>query len=280
VFVDVDPETYTMDVARLEEAITPRTRAIVPVHLYGQPADLDPILDIARRYRLAVVEDACQAHGARYKGRRVGAIGLAGCFSFYPAKNLGAYGEGGALVTNDETVYRAALSLREHGQSRRYHHDRVGYNYRMDGLQGAVLRVKLRYLEQWTAARRRHASRYTALLAATGAATPVEAPCAHGVYHLYVIRAEERDGLRQALDRAGIGTGIHYPVPCHLQRAYADLNHRPGDFPEAERCAATILSLPMYAELTEEQIVGVGSAVAEHLSRARLTGAGVQRLSA
>jgi dTDP-4-amino-4,6-dideoxygalactose transaminase len=266
VFVDVDPQTYTMDVARLEEAITPRTRAIVPVHLYGQPADLDPILTIAGRRGLAVIEDACQAHGAQYKGRRVGAIGLAGAFSFYPAKNLGAYGEGGALVTNDETVYRAVRSLRDHGQSRRYYHDTVGYNYRMDGLQGAILRVKLRYLEQWTAARRRHAVRYTTLLAGADVVSPVEAPYASAVYHLYVVRTEARDELRCRLDRTGIGTGIHYPVPCHQQRAYAELGHRAGDFPQAERCAATVLSLPMYPELTEEQITRVGSLVAEHAS--------------
>jgi dTDP-4-amino-4,6-dideoxygalactose transaminase len=266
VFVDVRPDTYTLDVAGLEGAITPRTRAIIPVHLYGQPADLDPISEVARRHGLAVIEDACQAHGARYKGRRVGAIGLAGCFSFYPSKNLGACGEGGALVTNDEAVAVAARRLRDHGQSRRYHHDVVGYNYRLDALQAAILRVKLRYLDQWTAARRQHAARYTELLASTGVAGPVEAAYAHAVYHLYVVQAAEREALREHLARNGIATGIHYPVPCHLQPAYANLGYQRGDFPETERAAATILSLPMYPELTEEQVTHIASVVAQHVA--------------
>ena len=268
VFVDVRPDTYTLDVAGLEGAITPRTRAIIPVHLYGQPADLDPIGEVARRHGLAVIEDACQAHGARYKGRRVGAIGRAGCFSFYPSKNLGACGEGGALVTNDETVALAARRLRDHGQSQRYHHDAVGYNYRLDALQAAILRVKLRYLDQWTAARRQHAARYTALLAATGVAGPVEAAYAHAVYHLYVVQVAERDALREQLARSGIATGVHYPVPCHLQPAYAHLGHQRGDFPQTERSAATILSLPMYPELTEEQVTRIASVVAQHVAPA------------
>jgi dTDP-4-amino-4,6-dideoxygalactose transaminase len=269
VFVDVRPDTYTIDVARLEAAITPRTRAIIPVHLYGQPADLDPIVEIAQQHRLAIVEDACQAHGARYKGRRVGTSGVAGCFSFYPAKNLGAYGDCGALVTNDEAVALMARRLRDHGQSTRYYHDVVGYNYRMDALQAAILRVKLRHLEEWTAARRRHAARYTALLAGPDVVTPVEAPWAEAVYHLYVVRVQEREALREHLTRAGIGTGIHYPVPCHLQRAYASLGYRTGDFPHTEQCAAAILSLPMYPELTEEQIARVASEVASPLREDR-----------
>jgi dTDP-4-amino-4,6-dideoxygalactose transaminase len=265
VFVDVNPESHTLDFTKLEAAITPRTRAIVPVHLYGQPADLDPILDLARRRGLVVIEDACQAHGARYKGRRVGAIGLAGCFSFYPAKNLGAYGEGGALATNDERIYRTARTLRDHGQSKPYYHDAVGYNYRMDSLQGAILRVKLRYLERWTEARRRHAACYTSLLSTGTVTTPREMSYAQAVYHLYVVRSRDRDSLRQRLARAAIETGIHYPIPCHLQRAYAHLGHKLGDFPEAERCAGEVLSLPMFPELTEEQVAEIASVVTEHV---------------
>jgi dTDP-4-amino-4,6-dideoxygalactose transaminase len=285
VFVDVDPATHLLDVMGLETAITPRTRAIIPVHLYGQPADLDPMLEVARRHGLAVVEDACQAHGARYKGRRVGALGLAGCFSFYPAKNLGAYGDGGALVTNDATVAETVRRLRDHGQSRRYYHDTIGYNYRLDALQAAILRVKLRYLDAWTAARRRHAARYTALLADTRVVTLAEASYAQAVYHLYVVQVPDRDALREELARAGIDTGIHYPVPCHLQRAYADLGHKPGDFPNAERAAASILSLPMYPELTEAQMSRVVSLVTDHVtgmaravvSRDALPAAGARR---
>jgi dTDP-4-amino-4,6-dideoxygalactose transaminase len=264
VFVDVDSESYTLDTSRLEAAITPRTKAIVPIHLYGQPADLDPILDLAKHRGLAVVEDACQAHGAWYKGRRVGAIGLAGCFSFYPAKNLGAYGEGGALATNDERVFRMARSLRDHGQSKRYYHDVLGYNYRMDGLQGAILRVKLRHLEQWTETRRSHAERYNSLLRGGTVATPVESPNARGVYHLYVIRVRNRDSLQRRLAQADVGTGIHYPIPCHLQRAYTHLGYRVGDFPSAEGCAEEVLSLPMFSELTEDQITKIASLVVNH----------------
>jgi dTDP-4-amino-4,6-dideoxygalactose transaminase len=198
----------------------------------------------------------------------VGALGLSGCFSFYPTKNLGAYGEGGALVTNDQSVYRAARTLRDHGQSRRYYHDTVGYNYRMDGVQGAVLRVKLRHLEAWTEARRRIAASYGTLLAAADVTTPTELPHARAVYHLYVVRTETRDALRERLREAGIATGIHYPVPCHLQRAYADLGHTTGDFPHAERGASTVLSLPMFAELTDSQVADVAIAVSEHIAAA------------
>jgi dTDP-4-amino-4,6-dideoxygalactose transaminase len=252
VFVDVEPATLTIDPARVEAAITARTRAVVPVHLYGQPADMDPILAIARRHGLAVIEDAAQAHGALYKGRRAGSIGDLACFSFYPGKNLGAYGEGGCVVTDDPGHARVIRMLRDWGQDRRYHHVRLGYNYRLDGIQGAILRVKLRHLEEWTEARRRHAARYDALLGGDGIERPVALPHNRHVYHVYAVRVAERDRVQQAMAAAGVHTGIHYPVPVHLQPAYAELGHRAGDFPRSEAAAAEVLSLPMYPELTEE----------------------------
>jgi dTDP-4-amino-4,6-dideoxygalactose transaminase len=252
VFVDVDPATLTLDPARLEEAITPRTRAVVPVHLYGQPADMDPILEVARRHGLAVIEDAAQAHGARYRGRRAGGIGDLACFSFYPGKNLGAYGEGGCVVTDDAARAGTVRMLRDWGQDRRYHHARLGYNYRLEAMQGAILRVKLRRLEAWTEARRAHAAEYDVLLDADGVARPAAAPDAHHVYHVYAVRVPERDRVQQAMASAGVQTGIHYPVPVHLQPAYAALGHRAGDFPHSEAAAAEVLSLPMYPELTGE----------------------------
>ncbi len=261
VFVDIDERTYNIDVTKIKRAITPKTKAIIPVHLYGQPADLDPILEIADTHGLVTIEDAAQAHGAVYKERRVGGFGRVGCFSFYPGKNLGAYGEGGALVTNDESVYRAARMLRDHGQRQRYHHDAVGYNYRMDGIQGAVLRVKLRYLDRWIEARRRLAHMYSDLLAGTGVVLPYESPHSSGVYHLYVIRTAERDLLRGQLSESGIQTGLHYPVPCHLQKAYADLGYKEGDLPVTEVCARELLSLPLFAELTEEEVRKVAEKV-------------------
>jgi dTDP-4-amino-4,6-dideoxygalactose transaminase len=269
VFVDADPVSYTINVARIEAAITPRTRAILPVHLYGQPADLDPILQLAEKYQLSVIEDAAQAHGSRYKGRRVGALGRAGCFSFYPGKNLGAYGEGGAIVTDDPQIARRARMLRDHGSERKYHHEMIGYNFRLEGLQGAVLGVKLRHLDRWNALRRAHAARYRELLKRVRVTLPPEMPYAYHVYHLFVIQADERDRLRAALDGAGIQTGIHYPVPIHLQPAYGWRGHRAGDFPEAERQARRVLSLPMYPELTAEQIERVAEVCARAVSSAR-----------
>ncbi|HEY9855449.1 MAG TPA: DegT/DnrJ/EryC1/StrS family aminotransferase [Stenomitos sp.] len=263
VFVDVDPQTYTMDPTLVEAAITPRTKAILPVHLYGQPADMDPIMEIARKHGLVVIEDAAQAHGAEYKGRRVGSIGDLGCFSFYPGKNLGAYGEGGLVSTNNDAFARTVRMLRDWGAERKYHHELKGYNYRMEGIQGAILGVKLRYLEQWTEARRAHAARYDALLAGAGVVTPVARPDVRHVYHVYAVRHPHREALQQELGRREVQTGIHYPIPVHLQPAYADLGYREGDFPVTERVAKEVLSLPMFPELTEGQIQAVVTAVRE-----------------
>jgi dTDP-4-amino-4,6-dideoxygalactose transaminase len=261
VFVDIDPVSYTIDVSQIESAITERTKAILPVHLYGQPADMDPILEIARRHGLTVIEDAAQAHRAEYKGRRVGGIADLGCFSFYPGKNLGAYGEGGIVVTSDPKHAQTIQMLRDWGQERRYHHVLKGYNYRMDGIQGAILRVKLRYLDAWTAARRSHAAQYDELLANTAVKTPATMPYSHHVYHIYAVRSQHREVLQTALQAQGIQTGIHYPIPVHLQPAYSDLGYQAGDFPHAEQVAQEVFSLPMYAELSSTQV----STVAEQL---------------
>jgi dTDP-4-amino-4,6-dideoxygalactose transaminase len=261
VFVDVYPKTFTMDVTKIEAAITPRTKAILPVHLYGQAADMDPILAIARRHNLVVIEDACQAHGATYKGVRVGALGDAGCFSFYPGKNLGAYGEGGALVTNREDIAKTARMLRDWGAEKKYRHVLKGFNYRMEGLQGAILGVKLRYLDEWTRARQAHARAYNALLAGSDVEPPLQADYAGHVYHVYAVRTQDRAGMQRTLSANGIATGIHYPIPVHLQPAHADLGYKAGDFPEAERAADEVLSLPMYPELSQTQIEQVAAAV-------------------
>lgn len=264
VFVDIDPQTYTLDPRLLEQAITPRTKAIIPVHLFGQPADLDPILDLARRRGLFVIEDACQAHGADYRGHRAGSLGIAGCFSFYPGKNLGAFGEAGAVVTNDDALRRKVEMLRDHGQARKYHHDLVGWNGRMDGIQGAVLSIKLKHLERTNAARRVHAAHYHRRLAHFGQIiTPYEATYARHVYHIYALRVSQRDRVLRELGERGIGCGIHYPVPVHLQAAYRQLGHQPGDFPVAERCASELLSLPMFPELTDEQVESVARTLGE-----------------
>jgi dTDP-4-amino-4,6-dideoxygalactose transaminase len=259
--VDIDSKSYTMDPGQVENAITKRTKAILPVHLYGQPADLDPIREIASRRGVMLIEDAAQAHGAEYKGRRVGTIGDIGCFSFYPGKNLGAYGEGGALVTNNSNFARTARLLRDWGQERKYYHRIKAYNYRMDGIQGAILRVKLRYLEKWTADRQRHAQHYDKLLQGGPVVTPLQMPYARHVYHIYAIRTLHRSSLQQALDIQGIQTGIHYPIPVHLQEAYSDLGYKQGDFPCSEEVAAEVLSLPMYAELSHQQIEAISQVV-------------------
>lgn len=253
VFVDIEPTTYTMDVVQVERAITSRTRALLPVHLYGQMADLSPLLELCERHGLALIEDAAQAHGAEYAGRRAGGMSRVGCFSFYPGKNLGAYGEGGAVTTNDRGIAERIRLLRDHAQSDKYRHEEVGFNYRMDGLQGAVLGVKLAHLEAWNAARRQAASRYAALLQGTSLVLPREAAGRCSVWHLYVVRHPRRERLRQALTAAGIGSGLHYPIPVHLQPAYAHLGHKVGDFPVTEQVARECLSLPMYAEITEAQ---------------------------
>jgi len=261
VFVDVDPLTWTMDPARIEAAITPRTKAILPVHLHGLTADMDPILAVACKHGLKVVEDAAQAHGAEYKGRRAGSLGDVGCFSFYPGKNLGAYGEGGAVTSNDAEVMKTVRMLRDWGQARKYEHVLKGFNARLDEIQAAVLRVKLRHIEAWTDARRAHAASYDAGLAGAVAGVPRPAAHARHVYHVYAVRAADRDGLQQHLQDAGVATGIHYPVPVHLQPAYADLGYKAGDFPVAERLGREFLSLPMFAELEPAQIEAVCAAM-------------------
>lgn len=263
VFVDINPQTYNIDVDQVEAAITSRTRAIIPVHLYGQPADMDSILAIARRHGLAVVEDACQAHGARYKGRRVGALGAAAAFSFYPSKNLGAYGDGGMVVTNDEQLAQAARMLRNYGQPQKYVHQIKGYNYRLDTLQAAVLRVKLRCLDSWLSARRKHAARYCEFLADLPTTLPWEPGFAHSVYHLFVIRVDQRNELMSHLSAKGIDTGIHYPIPIHLQPAFGELGYSTGSFPVTETLVGQILSLPMYPELSDDAIGYVVESIRE-----------------
>lgn len=261
VLVDIDPDTCNMDATLLESAITPRTRAIMPVHLYGQPADMDAVLEVAERYGLVVIEDACQAHGASYKGKSVGSLGHAAAFSFYPGKNLGAYGDAGAVVTSDARAAETVRKLRNYGSAKKYHHELRGFNRRLDTLQAAVLRVKLRYLHAWNEARRGHAQRYGALLKGLGVTTPAEAPYARSVYHLYVVRTSAREALQAHLAAEGVATGVHYPVPVHLQAAYRDLGYREGDFPVTERLAGEILSLPMYPELTSEELERVAKSV-------------------
>jgi len=254
VLVDIDPLTYTIDVSLIEHAITERTKAIMPVHLYGQPADMDPIMEVARQHGLVVIEDACQAHGARYKGKRVGSLGDAAAFSFYPAKNLGAYGDGGMVVCRDGNVANAVRMLRNYGQEKKYHHLLRGYNRRLDTIQAAILRVKIRYLDEWNAARREHAQTYGDLLSNSRAALCVEPDYAESVYHLYVIRVPNRDALRESLHENGVSTGIHYPVPIHRQPAYQDLGYAEGSLPVTESYAEQILSLPMYPELDHDSV--------------------------
>lgn len=255
VFVDIDEQTYNLNPNLLEAAISEKTKAVIPVHLFGQTADMDPILAIAKKYSLKVIEDACQAVGAEYKERRAGSMGDAGCFSFYPGKNLGAYGEGGAVITNYHPLDAYTRKLRDHGQAQKYIHTMIGWNARMDGLQGAILDVKLKYLDTWTKARRKNARLYKQLISKIdGVVVPEEADYARHVYHVYAIRVQNRDELLNFLKEKDIHCGIHYPIPLHLQQAYASLGYRKGDFPVAEKCAAEFLSLPMFPELTSEQI--------------------------
>ena len=263
VFVDIDPRSYTMDPTKLEAAITKHTKAIIPVHLYGQPCDMDPIMAIAKRHNLIVIEDAAQAHGAEYKGRRVGSIGDMGCFSFYPGKNLGAYGEGGAVTTDNAEYTRTIRMLRDWGAEKKYHHVLKGYNYRLEGIQGAILRVKLRHLEAWTKSRQAAAARYDAGLKAAGVATPEVMPYARHVYHIYAIRTPNRQQWMDTLQAQGIATGIHYPTPVHLLPAFEDLGYKAGQFPHSERAGNEVMSLPMYAELTPEQTSEVCKAVGQ-----------------
>jgi dTDP-4-amino-4,6-dideoxygalactose transaminase len=270
VFVDVDPVSYTMDPAAVENAITERTKALLPVHLYGQPADLNPLLATARRNNLLLVEDACQAHGATHNGRKVGTLGIAGCFSFYPGKNLGCLGEGGAVVTNDPDIAEQVRMLRDHGSVRKYEHCVPGYNFRMEGLQGGFLRVKLKYLDAWNERRRLAANKFDDRLSGSALILPTEMPYARHVYHLYVVQAENRDSLREQLLAAGIETGLHYPIPLHLQKAYSCLGCQAGSFPVAENISRRILSLPMHPDLTDEQIEYVASVLMESLQCATL----------
>jgi len=267
VLVDIDHQSFTMDPSAIEAAITPRTKAILVVHLYGQPADMDPITETARRHGLVVIEDAAQAHGAKYKGRPVGSIGDMACFSFYPGKNLGAYGEGGAVTTNNPEYARHIRMLRDWGQDAKYHHVLRGFNYRMEAFQGAILRVKLRHLGRWTEARRAIAGKYNELLAESGVERPKEMSWARHVYHVYTLRSGDRDGLRAALQEDGIQTGVHYPVPVHLQPAYADLGYGRGAFLRSEAAANQVLSIPLYPELSPQAIAEVAVAVNKAAAR-------------
>jgi dTDP-4-amino-4,6-dideoxygalactose transaminase len=264
VFVDVDQDTFTMDPAQLEKSLTEKTKAIIPVHLFGQPADMDPILEFARAYGLFVVEDAAQAHGAQYNGRKAGTLGDAGCFSFYPGKNLGAFGEAGAVVTNDAELREKIQVLRDHGQARKYYHTLVGWNCRMDGIQAAILSIKLRHLEEANQLRRERALQYNqAFSGIDEVATPFEANYARHVYHVYAIRVQERDEVRRFLEEKKIGCGVHYPIPIHLQDACRSLGYKEGAFPVAENLAEEFLSLPIFPELTEEQTEYVAGCVSE-----------------
>jgi len=254
VLVDIDPVTFNIDPAKVEAAITKNTKALLPVHLYGQCADMDPLLDLAKKHDLIVIEDAAQAHGAEYKGRRTGTMGDMACFSFYPGKNLGAYGEGGAVVTNNADLDKRLRMLRDWGQEKKGFHDLAGFNFRMSGFQGAVLGVKLKYLEEWTEARRTKAMAYDELLRDSDVTTPIALSHNRHVYHVYAVRTDDRDGLKQKLVDAGIGCGVHYPIPVHLQKAYTSLGYPEGSLPNAEAAANEVLSLPIYPELPEEGI--------------------------
>lgn len=268
VFVDVDPHSWNMDPTKIETAITKQTRAIVPVHLHGRMADMEPILEIARRHRLLVVEDAAQAHGAEYRGKRAGGFGDVACFSFYAGKNLGACGEGGAALSRNPDLIRQMRLLRDWGAEQKYVHILRGYNYRMEGIQGAILRVKLRHLEDWTKARIAHAKEYDRRLDALGVGRPVAPPAGdRHVYHVYAVRVPERDKVRSAMVEAGVGVGLHYPVPLHLQPCYADLGYTEGDFPVAESYARETLSLPLFAEMTQQQNAEVCAALERALAR-------------
>lgn len=263
VFVDIDPKDYLIDASKIEAAITPKTKAILPVHLYGQPCEMDEIMAIAKKHGLIVIEDACQAHGAEYKGRRVGGIGDLAAFSFYPGKNLGAYGEGGMVTTNNSEFARTIRMLRDWGAEKKYMHVLKGYNMRLEGMQGAILRVKLNHLDKWTEARRACAARYNELFANSNVVTPFASADVRHVYHIYSTRTSKRQEWQDALNAKGVQTGIHYPIAIHMLPAYEDLGYKKGEFPHAERAAAEQLSLPMFAELTPEMQERVAAAVIE-----------------
>lgn len=263
VLVEPNPKTYNIDVTKIEKAITKRTKAIIPVHLYGQPADMDPIMEIARKHSLIVIEDACQAHGARYKGKRTGSIGHAAAFSFYPAKNLGCYGDGGAVTTNDENIAEKIMRLRDYGAKDKYYHIKLGYNHRLDSIQAAVLRVKLKYLDQWNQARRNWADLYGKYLPGDKLVVPSIPDYAEPVWHLYVIQVDNREKIKNALADLGISSGIHYPIPIFMQQAYANLNFKEEDFQLSKKLSERILSLPMFAEMNESMI----KQISEEISR-------------
>lgn len=279
VFVDIDERTYNMDPQKLEDflkkrfkpqasSLKPTPKAVIPVHLYGQPADMDPIMEIAQKNNITVIEDACQAHGALYNNRKAGSFGAVGCFSFYPGKNLGAYGEGGAIVTQDEEIASTIRMIRDHGQAKKYFHDMEGYNGRLDAIQAGVLRIKLRRLSDWNHSRHENAAYYNELLSkVNGVTLPVEADFASSVYHLYVILVDDREDFQQFLSDKGIGTGLHYPLPLHLQKAYAHLGYKDGSFPVTESVAKSLISLPMFPELTREQIEYVVQCIKEFINR-------------
>ncbi|MDI3508698.1 MAG: hypothetical protein PWP48_1956 [Clostridiales bacterium] len=263
VFVDIDPDTFNIDASKIEQTITPRTRAIIPVHLFGQTADMDAIMDIARKHDLMVIEDACQAMGAEYKGKKAGSFGHAACFSFFPTKNLGTYGDGGMIVTSEADIDKKARMLRAHGSTRKYYHEMIGYNSRLDELHAAILNVKFKYLDQWNDMRRHNAKIYDGLLKDTGVTVPYTAPYAKHIYHQYVIQCDDRDGLAAALKAKGVATGVYYPLPLHLQDAYKDLGYKRGDMPYAEAACDRVLAMPMYPELERHQIEYVADAIRE-----------------
>lgn len=268
VFVDINPTTYNIDVTKIEEKVSSKTRAIIPVHLYGQPADMDPILAIAKKYNLKVIEDAAQAHGAEYRGRRIGSIGDMACFSFYPGKNLGAYGDGGAIVTNDDELDEKVRMIANHGRLDKYDHKMEGVNSRLDGIQAAILSVKLRHLPAWTEGRRKNAYLYNDYLKGSGVVTPEEMKDVKAVYHLYVVRIMDgkRQKLQEHLASKGISTGVHYPIALPNLKAYEYMKHVSNDFPEATKASQEIVSLPMYSELSEEQISFVAEAIRAYLT--------------
>lgn len=267
VFIDVYPKTWNMDISKIEDAVSEKTKAIIPVHLYGQPADMAPILKIAEKYNLVVIEDACQAHGALHNDKKAGSMGTAGCFSFYPGKNLGAFGEGGAVVTQNERIADQIRMIRDHGQNEKYFHEIEGYNGRLDAIQAGILRIKLKRLADWNRARRENATCYSELLSKIPDITiPVDADFSASVYHLYVIQVDDRDRLQQFLKEKGIATGLHYPLPLHLQKAYNHLGYKAGDLPVTEMAAERLLSLPMYPELTRAQIEYVAESIKEFMN--------------
>ena len=254
VFVDIDKETYTINVSKIKDKITEKTKAVIPVHLYGQMVEMDDLMELAQDNNLKIIEDSAQAHGAEYKCRKAGTIANSGCFSFYPGKNLGAYGDAGMVTTNDDEIAENVKILRDHGRSDKYEHKIIGFNHRIDALQAAILNVKLKYLNGWTDARRKNAKLYNELLSNVDVVTPVEKEYSKHVYHLYVIRTKKRDELQKYLKTHGIATGVHYPIPLHLQPAYSHLDYKEGDFTVTEEYSGEILSLPMFGELTEEEI--------------------------